>query len=140
MRCLSIRVAPQLTISVDPSAEAGIFGDAQRLSQVVSNLLRCSPRNPESAARWLTAPCSNASKFSAARTGAISCAVSLEPWSADGADALSLAGDLSLANGNGCDCGGWSLLPEATVAQLRKRLEECGVREPVWRCLRICVR
>jgi hypothetical protein len=44
MRCLTIRVVPQLTISVDPSAEAGIFGDAQRLSQVVSNLLRCSPR------------------------------------------------------------------------------------------------
>jgi hypothetical protein len=141
--------AQLLVVIHDAETNIGVFGDAERLSQLVSNLLRCGrgPVQNSIFSNRLNASFhmrSNASKFSPARTGTIECTMRLSPWNAntdrefeDGGDGTAVMAPLEATSSLS---QAWPPLPAAIAAQLRARLEECKIQKPSWAILSISVR
>ncbi len=114
--------------------ELCVFSDAQRVAQVVSNLLRLSMRvirTTRGCSLLICGSLSNASKFSPPETGVITCTVGLRPLAASHhpweLEPLDAAVD-------------WPKLPDSTARQLQEHLRAIDVASPQWRQLQISVR
>ncbi len=127
-----------------------VFCDPQRLTQVISNLLRHAARGA-----WVPlsdihpiCPHSNACKFSPAYTGVIACTVSLSPPERDLFELASVAGTPEpgvdpesppVYAATPDNESRWPPLPESTERQLREHVARLGSRTQ-WRQLRLSVR